>query len=69
MPAGIPVATMTLGSAGAVNAAVFAVQILAGSRPELRRKLAAYKESLKEKVTRGNRRVQSAVRNASGRKR
>jgi 5-(carboxyamino)imidazole ribonucleotide mutase len=39
MPAGVPVATLAIGEAGARNAALLAVSILAGSRPELRRKL------------------------------
>jgi phosphoribosylaminoimidazole carboxylase PurE protein len=58
MPAGIPVATVTLGSAGPVNAAVLATQIIAVGRAGLRKKLAAYKEQLKEKVHNGNARVQ-----------
>lgn len=44
MPGGIPVATFTIGKAGAVNAALFAVAILAGKRPELHDKLAAYRK-------------------------
>lgn len=39
MPAGIPVGTLAVGKAGAVNAAILATQILAGSRPELRTRL------------------------------
>jgi len=39
MPAGVPVGTLAIGQAGAGNAALLAVRILAGSRPELRRKL------------------------------
>jgi len=58
MPSGIPVATITLGSAGPVNAAVLAVQMLALGRVGLRRKLAGYKQKLKEKVHKGNDRVQ-----------
>lgn len=57
MPAGIPVATVTLGSAGPVNAALFAIQILGSANPELRVKFHAYKEELKEKVAQGNQRV------------
>ena len=59
MPAGIPVATVTLGSAGPTNAAVLAVQILALGQPALGRKLARYKKSLQKKVTDGNARVQA----------
>ena len=39
MPAGIPVGTLAIGEAGAKNAALLAVAILANSRPELRKKL------------------------------
>lgn len=39
MPSGIPVATFAVGKAGAVNAAVFAAQILASKRPEFRTRL------------------------------
>lgn len=59
MPAGIPVATVTLGSAGPVNAAILAVQILAVARPSLARQLAAYKRVLKKKVMDGDARVQA----------
>lgn len=57
MPSGIPVATVTLGSAGPVNAAVLAVQILAGGQPGLNRKLTSYKQKLKTKVATGDKRV------------
>jgi phosphoribosylaminoimidazole carboxylase PurE protein len=60
MPAGIPVATVTLGKAGPVNAAVLAVQILALGDSALRRKLAAYKGGLREKVVKGNAKVRAA---------
>jgi phosphoribosylaminoimidazole carboxylase PurE protein len=50
MPTGIPVATMAIGKGGAGNAGVFAVQILALNHPELKDKLARYKEQLKKKV-------------------
>jgi phosphoribosylaminoimidazole carboxylase PurE protein len=62
MPSGIPVATVTLGSAGPVNAAIFAAQILALSRPALARKMKAFKTTLKRKVTRGDARVQSELK-------
>lgn len=39
MPAGVPVATLAIGKAGAINAALLAVSILSASRPELREKL------------------------------
>ena len=59
MPAGIPVATVAVGKAGAVNAAILAVQILAVGRRELARKLVAHKQLLAEKVKAGNARVQA----------
>jgi len=66
MPAGIPVATVTLGSAGPVNAAVLAVQILAVGNPGLRRKLESYKQGLQEKVTQGNAKVQAELKTGGG---
>ena len=50
MPKGIPVATFAIGEAGAANAALFAVSLLAGSDANLITKLAEYRESLKEQV-------------------
>lgn len=44
MPAGVPVATFAVGSAGMRNACVFAAQILSLSTPELRAKLESFKE-------------------------
>ncbi len=61
MPAGIPVATVTLGSAGPINAAVLAAQILAVGRAGMRKKMVEYKETLKEKVHKGNARVQKEL--------
>ena len=58
MPDGIPVATVALGSAGAVNAAILAIQILALRRPELAVKLQQHKRDLKTKVKKGNAQVQ-----------
>ncbi|MEL6184847.1 MAG: 5-(carboxyamino)imidazole ribonucleotide mutase [Myxococcota bacterium] len=50
MPAGVPVATMAIGKAGAVNAAVFAARILIRSHPELGPRLAAWVEARRERV-------------------
>jgi 5-(carboxyamino)imidazole ribonucleotide mutase len=44
MPAGIPTATFAIGKAGAVNAALFAVAILANDSPAMAAKLAAFRE-------------------------
>ena len=46
MPAGVPVACTAIGKPGAINAAIFAVEILAISDAALAQKLAAYKEDL-----------------------
>ena len=43
MPAGVPVGTLAIGQAGAKNAALLAVSILANSRADLRRKLHAFR--------------------------
>ena len=43
MPAGIPVGTLAIGRAGAINAALLAVAILASHRPELRERLHAFR--------------------------
>ena len=50
MPAGIPVATFAIGDAGATNAALFAVALLANHDPRLARKLAAFRKQQTVKV-------------------
>ena len=50
MPAGVPVATMGIGKAGASNAAVLAAQILARSDVDLANRLKDYKKQLAERV-------------------
>ena len=50
MPKGIPVATFAVGKAGAGNAALFAVAILAAKRPPLAQKLAAWRKGQAEKL-------------------
>ena len=52
MPAGIPVGTLGIGGAGARNAALLAVAILANSRPELREKLRQFRAEQSGKVLR-----------------
>ena len=59
MPSGIPVATVAIGKAGAINAAILAAQILALSDARLRKKLATFKSNLKKKVDAGNRRIRA----------
>lgn len=50
MPGGVPVGTMAVGKAGAVNAAIFAAQILATSDPALAERLVIYKGALADKI-------------------
>lgn len=52
MPGGVPVATMAIGKAGAINAALLAIRILAVSRPDLREKLRTYCNEQTQKVLR-----------------
>lgn len=50
MPAGVPVATMAIGKAGAINAALLAIAILGNGRPALRAQLAAFRRQRAEQV-------------------
>ena len=50
MPAGVPVGTLAIGKPGAINAALLAVAILAGSCPELREKLRKFRQGQAETV-------------------
>jgi len=50
MPKGIPVATFAIGEAGAANAALFAVAMLANEDPALNAKLQAFRQSQTDKV-------------------
>ncbi len=50
MPKGIPVATFAIGEAGAANAALFAVAMLANENPELNAKLQTFRQNQTEKV-------------------
>jgi len=50
MPGGIPVGTLAIGKAGATNAGLLAVSILANSRPELRAMLRAFRDEQANKV-------------------
>jgi len=50
MPAGIPVGTLAIGKAGAVNAALLAIAILANSRPQLRKKLQTFRQEQEKRV-------------------
>jgi len=50
MPTGVPVATLAIGTAGAKNAALLAISILAGKHALLRKKLEAFRAAQKRKV-------------------
>lgn len=50
MPAGIPVGTLAIGQAGAVNAALLAASILAHDAPDLAKRLAAYRQAQTDRV-------------------
>ncbi len=50
MPGGVPVATVAIGGAGAKNAALLAVSILAGRDADLRQRLARFREEQTEEV-------------------
>lgn len=53
MPAGVPVGTLAIGQAGAKNAALLAIAILATSRPDLREKLHAFRSKQTKAVLKG----------------
>lgn len=50
MPGGIPVGTLAIGKAGAINAALLAVAILATSRPDLREQLRDFRQAQTDRV-------------------
>ncbi|HYH83842.1 MAG TPA: 5-(carboxyamino)imidazole ribonucleotide mutase [Pyrinomonadaceae bacterium] len=50
MPAGVPVGTLAIGAAGATNAALLAVAVLANTRPDLREKLRRFREEQTARV-------------------
>ena len=52
MPKGVPVATVAIGAAGAANAGLLAVSILATTRPDLREQLQAYRAEIAAAVQR-----------------
>jgi 5-(carboxyamino)imidazole ribonucleotide mutase len=61
MPAGIPVATMAIDKAGAINAAIFAAEILGTSDSEIARKLTEYKQELARSVAEKNIRLREQL--------
>ena len=50
MPAGVPVGTLAIGRAGAINAGYLAISILAATRPDLRAMLRAFRDEQAQKV-------------------
>src|SRR5437867_897368 len=50
MPAGIPVGTLAIGKPGATNAALFAIAILANNRPDLKKRLHAFRAEQEKKI-------------------
>mgnify|MGYP001552061008 CR=1 FL=1 len=50
MPAGVPVATFAIGKAGAINAALFAAQLLAATHPDIHSALQAHRTANSNKV-------------------
>ena len=61
MPAGIPVACMAIGKAGAANAALFALQILATADSAIARRLADYRRAMSSGVEAKDRRLQEKL--------
>lgn len=66
MPAGVPVATVAIGKAGAENAGILAAQILATADPALARRLAKFKEDMASKVERKDATLQANLKAGKG---
>jgi len=62
MPGGIPVASMAIGKAGAVNAGYLAVQILAQDDPDLAQRLLLDREKKQQKIQEKNQAVQQKIK-------
>jgi 5-(carboxyamino)imidazole ribonucleotide mutase len=60
MPAGVPVATMAPGKAGAINAAILAAEMLAIADPNILRRVQALRKKMKRLVAKQDRRVSDA---------
>ena len=61
MPKGVPVATVAIGKAGAINAAILAVQIMAVGDAALRRKLVSFKKSMAREVLKADAELQKEL--------
>lgn len=63
MPAGIPVATFSIGNAGGVNSVLFAAEILALNDPDLKKSLIEFREKQKMAVLEKNNRLKEKIKN------
>jgi phosphoribosylaminoimidazole carboxylase PurE protein len=61
MPKGVPVATVAIGKAGAINAAILAVQIMSLSDATLKRKLTAFKKNMAAEVLKADAELQEEL--------
>ena len=61
MPAGVPVATVAIGEAGAANAALLAAQILALNDEEMQHRLQAFRAELRRRVAEKNERMKAQL--------
>lgn len=61
MPPGVPVAAMSIGKAGARNAAIFAAQIIGRKYPEVSKRLKEYKKSMATEVEKKARALRSGL--------
>ena len=61
MPKGIPVGTLAIGKAGAINAAILAVQIMGVSDAALRRKLVSFKKNMTKEVLKADAQLQKEL--------
>ena len=50
MPAGVPVGTLAIGKAGAINSALFAISILSNKYPKIKQNLKEYRNNFEKKV-------------------
>jgi phosphoribosylaminoimidazole carboxylase PurE protein len=62
MPGGIPVATFGIGNSGGVNSILFAVHILALNHPELKQKLADFREEQKQQVAEKSQKLKNKLK-------
>jgi 5-(carboxyamino)imidazole ribonucleotide mutase len=60
MPKGVPVGKLAIGKSGAANAALLAIAIMAGKRPEMREQLRAWRKGRAEEVLKADKSVSGA---------